>query len=1856
METQHKVLVFTDNEELNPQIRSLLNQLEVSQYEWIKFEIINEVIKRAQAYVGLIDRYEFVLGMAHKDIHHNQDSIEEQPLLKKMNHNIQEIKVLIEKIDNITSGIKGESILEFDKIQRHLKTEIKRVEKKFGKQIENMNQINEVSSRNLELAQSLYRLGHSESAIFRSIITGIRDANICLFFTKKNKTVISQKHNGFMKTSLNGIKEEMNFTSKNEQLYFNFEYDENILSVSDKAISQAREIIGKNKDGAESSSDTEKRLLLRMLEIVHAYVNRGQNEIAIDLYNKSIEYVKENVKEESGEVYLSILKEGLACLYLRLGASTKDEQKMQKAQNEYLAIIENIQNPMRWPSGMMRCYNNIAQRYKDQEKYTLAESNYEHAEVWASKAYDEDSKVIIQYNRAGVLRKLGYYEEAKKAYEEIHNNDKEQIEELLIQYELALTHLELGEYEEAIQNLDLVYKKQMLEEKEDSIAYKEKRGFSYYCMGKYNEAKREYESLLTEKKESTHVSLGSKIQTMCRLVLVYLQLENKEKMIVVLTEIQNQIKKVYTRDRREREEKIKKEERTELERIIEEIGEKEASPINNFTKLGYLINTNRSPGEMKMIRSLLEKMLDMYNSLPEDVTKTHWKLEIGGYIADSYNVQGEFERAEEEYLKTIKAIQERYSSQYHNLYSQCQLKLIEMYMREGKQIEIENYLKKEIEEDWQIRSGLGENINEQEDGQQIQMYLNRERQARVNLTYLYLSYGRNKEAEEQFSMITRKFKDPEDIDLLLKEQWLFDLTDRVYNSLEKYQDLERIYNKIPRIENKEPYLEKEWAEQLEIHDGSIWAQRTSKDGIYILQERNDYEKYFAEKQVREREREESIYKMRSERSRSPYALFYRNNEGVETKVRRNTYKDEETERRIEALKDIERWAWKRLSERRLMRLYRKQGDYKKAEKFSRYGLRLAIEEGRNYATISIRRELAAIYMDQSKYEEAEAEYQVILRYMRKFYPDGHPLCAELFYKLASVYEAQQKYDDAQRLCALAYDSSIKVYGKKHPISLKRKNKLIKLLKKLFHQYLEQREYNKAEYLVKNIETESVKKEFENNNFEDLISKAKEERGASSQDVEQNKGELYKIVSAIFFEALCYYDRVGKKGVRHRKNVLKSILREPYWANDQFKKLELAEIYDNQQRYLKIIRMYYGTILEENGDTQKLERNVKLLDDYVSFKVVLLLSKAYLLSYPEKKYFGNLEDMMTELVDKVEAKIGCTNVNGIGKAREMRNRVYLQQKEYTQFALKQHNKAANTRFRVKNFLKVSRFEAIITPVISMFGDNSSGKTVILKILHACQRWATTNDRGSELDEKISSFEFLRKLYLKSTRKEPQRKYNKTETNVQDHKDFYNKKLKNMIKYQIQSIAEYLVDRNKKDLESSRQVWQSVVKEGEKTELEAENIFFKSQVSISRNNGRNKFDVELNWEKIKDILLKIENEIVQLTIRVEHKSKLLTFYYYLAKKEEYEGQPTHNLPFYTISSTEFFSNTISIQEIEVWILKILFDSTPFVFFEGNSVAFPAHRAGLCLQLPLISKDIKDGVKSKYISQIDAEFLEFIKNQKTFIYASGLPQNTFHEYRMDKTTEEFKQDLLTLKAEDTRKEDQRSISPHERKIEVGRKFAEEIKESFSNIQNQSVVIKQEENETSMEFADRNDPKKTETAREVATSVLSLSLLNVYVDMLNWWIIGGGSNRWYRYQKFKIPFTVLYDEPEISLHPDILVTLVDFLLDLYDEFRERNMPWSLVLITHNQAVLNNVQNKLKTIIPRSEEVKNHYSTIRLRVKAEDSSYIGEDFTSDQEGEFEENPFLKADVLQYQREINRVRAYEETNKPKSKVNLFFHI
>ena len=121
---------------------------------------------------------------------------------------------------------------------------------------------------------------------------------------------------------------------------------------------------------------------------------------------------------------------------------------------------------------------------------------------------------------------------------------------------------------------------------------------------------------------------------------------------------------------------------------------------------------------------------------------------------------------------------------------------------------------------------------------------------------------------------------------------------------------------------------------------------------------------------------------------------------------------------------------------------------------------------------------------------------------------------------------------------------------------------------------------------------------------------------------------------------------------------------------------------------------------------------------------------------------------------------------------------------------------------------------------MFGDNDSGKTAIIKILHACQQWLHNDYEGFNRDAWLSKNSLLVEQYEEIKKKLGQQRYREREVNLLEERDFFHEKLEKMIKSQVRYVTKYFKNNN----EEEQDTWKKLITKKKRTELHGKNRFF------------------------------------------------------------------------------------------------------------------------------------------------------------------------------------------------------------------------------------------------------------------------------------------------------------------------------------------------------------------------------------------------------------------------------------------------
>ena len=1687
---------------------------------------------------------------------------------------------------------------------------------------------------------------------FTSFIERIKNANICLFATAEERTKSSGGY-GFLDFSINGVENDLqeyfefpeSFEKQvlNRTRYFTYKKDPEYV-FKDKQIEERRNT-KKIRIEEDSGEDFDERLLLliRVLRLIELYINKGQYERAVEFCKESIEYIREDNQDDE-EMYRKYLEDRLACLYWEEGES---EETYQKVLKEYQKIVETTKAPARCPEVMLRCYNNLAFMHQKLKKYTQAKLNYDKASDYASKCELEKSDIRVQtimHNTADVLYTLGDYELAAKKLEREKGFDA--------QYKLGLAQLELGKLKDAEVSITSAYKEMetnLGRENTRVIACKEKLATLYYRMEKYEQAEEIFVEILKAKK-LLQLPAWDQIQTKCNLALVYAKLKDKKREKEI-EGIYNEIRSTVKVYKDETEKRLMEEEAEELNEMYEEVRSAQVDGLFRSYPPQFLnkyIKPHRTEEQLLKIREMLEAWLteertqreQQHGSGESDDLSSYFSrpliLRIMNEIAKTYEVKKEKKRNFKEAEKRYRDIITKQSNGSRVDYQQ----LVNLYMAEGMHDKIVDLFEKKIRE-------MGSDTNSEF--------------AHIELARVYLEYEKNREAQGQIDILSDLMKDYVEVDS--KKQSLYDLQAKLYYNQGKYKMAVKIYDDILQLRSSEVpenhnlrQMEKQLG--LRFEDIDFVSDKEIEIG----------ERVERRKRLDHEQREQLEQRTRWEKRRTTARRRL-----AEIHTKQEKYEEAEKLYRYNLRKAVERRDTYEIALVRLdlAVLYKKQGKLDEAEEI--YSMLLESEERilhKNHPSLSaIRYALSEIREEQRAYHEAEELRNLAWESSQKYYGRRRPITLKRHWGLCDLYIRQKKYEKAKaELLDKVLPSLKEVFGDNNVNTLRAKSSLVVIYneledkensRKTLAEIIEgigeaakeevcnmlvfcheqaslynRRMYNSEAKLLctralqlvegvhKHPEIDIMKKKLEKMKAQSGIDTKKGQK-SKKYEIIASDAKLENMINKILNESLWYYGEVDK--VEYEEEILKAILRRSDGRREQYKKLRLAKIYMDQEQYLKTIRMYYDVLC----DIGKIE----WMDEGVLIDTIQLLSKASLELQSEKN-ISEIRAMIKNLIERIELDLGYTNIGGIRIAKNNMNQRYILEKRYVEYALRQNNKAIKTDLIVENFLDIERIETKITPIVCIFGPNFSGKTVMIKILHACQNWSY--DDSKSLDEwRYSKESFLKKVYQDMKEEEKTQGYVEKEINLlsEREKEFFDSKLKEMIEYQILSIATYLVDRDEDESTRLEKIWKEIVASDPlNTKFEGKNFFFKSEVTLSRNVRLPNVKVELDWKKMK-LTVRISGDAVQLRMEVGEGKLKDAFYYYIVRRKNKENRDSVDL--YDHNSTTFFVDTMSIAEIKTTILNILFECTPFVFFEGKSIIFPAHRSGLLVSLPKLTEDLRFTKRVESVSKGDGESIDFIMQPKSGLYRK------LEEYH-DKFLLDDKGniiDYLTLR--DYQADYQLAFRF---KLSSHYNMLRKITKSFERIERMKLEVKRRENGSHALFVDSKhggeEKKVKKTVQDVATSSLSLAHINSYVQQLSDILLEDiRRTQEAKSKKLKhFPTTVFYDEPGISLHPNHVINLFKFLFDTYQELNRVNLPLNLIFITHSPLAVDIVLSELVTQLS-VKNIEDHYSAVEFTSHGE--LFKGKQVEIE-DGIYTKNPFMESNKLGHKSAMNRNKAVKE--------------
>ena len=1565
---------------------------------------------------------------------------------------------------------------------------------------------------------------------------------------------------------------------------------------------------GKRSPQDQEGDERAQNISLRTLWVMEAYAEEGEYVYAYKIF---CEVHKINQERKGESIF---------------GRSYDEIEKM------YSEIIHQNQNQNKNNEEILETYRyywKLACVSKIQRKYTYAKLKYREAITYVQGIqnldWEEEVLLLLQYALAELHTELGEYKDAERLYREVAEKSKKtNLTDSNVAYNIALTQLGQERYDLAKNNLKRLY----VESKESGdikteILTLEELGDLYYDLGDFGKAEEKYREILNIKRDATR-DLERVHYVMYKLLLVYSHDRTKEKeMEEMFDQIQDEL---FEKMRESEIQKYREQELTRLSQIEDAMShEKAPFKIGEITQeLGSMINSpHRNENEMSRIRKLLEKIL--YLAVARDREEYRYEYqydyEISDYsviyaawiyLAKSYQIRGNFKEAEMVYetlkLNLDKKIYERYDGD---------LRLADMYRAQGRLLDAEVIARKNIA--WNLERKKEDPHKEMRLSiQLINVYLKNKKYSEVNKLCREKQEGMELETRvssviielEHLSFLSKlhqkRYKEIivsyEKRESLLSSDFSLESFELKYVLASAYQALQR-YSKAKRL------LDENW-KMLE----SIRGESFYEDYVDDLNVR--YVKFYA--------------------SQEKWAIAQRKCEKILRSIDPPKYRGHRGYRDDRGLSN----SYLNTVLYTLAEIYNAQGRCGDAEKLHKRALESSkrILGQKHPETIIGYRKLATLYLDRDNkesFEKAKKTLKEALRLSEKDFGEDHEEILRLKYNLALVYgagEGSMAEELLKEIIGLSKDSNRGGY----PDTLQFTNGLANL-------YVKRKNIEEAKDLFKEV----LKQKTRLGNKHPVIREA--ERGlegisispieSESQSSSEQCMPLDSIVNQLADQFIWYYEKV--KDNKYMIKVFRGLLKKgKQYGNYYENKLKLAEIYYKEERFRRVVELYANDELTE--DIKKFD------DETIIFRTLELISKSYLNLKHQRIDLDEFDRYIETAIRETELHFGCTNFRDIREIKQIINKKYILERDYIRFALKQNNESINSQLVVKNFLDIKEFNAKITPLTCLFGDNRAGKTVIMKILYACQNWAYKKTKDTTGGVKASKDMFLQKMYEEGWEEEgsSEKKYKEGIAIhlLNERINFFEEKLKEMIKLQIQSITNY-IDREK----SVKDVWSEISTIGgskEPVSISGKNLFFESTVSY--NEMTEDLQVELRWEGIEQIIVRVKRQGVQLQIDGKDEEGIpFILYYYIFKNANFRipmASIAPDLPIYAYASTVFVVNDMTERNIELCILNILFNCTPFVFFEGSAFLFPGHRTGTSIFLPIISSDILSHSSTfgatEYVSQEDREIISDV------VFMNGTGNR---DWRMERIYENENSFADIFPYYETYPPDSPyiySLSEIQGSQAIMRLGIDLLSE-FSKVENERVeVISKGGGAVEMLFYRENGHKdfSKKTARKVAASTLSLSFLNLYITKLEkifTWIKDLYDNRklhkrWeeeiieiMKYRGFSQ--VLLYDEPENSLYPEKVIKMIQFLFEMYKRLRNVGIPWSLFCITHSPRVMRFfLYEVIGTFGNDIKKIREHYSPIKFTFDPESELYTGEQIEIEDDLEYKEYPFTDVNEEEY--------------------------
>ena len=852
------------------------------------------------------------------------------------------------------------------------------------------------------------------------------------------------------------------------------------------------------------------------------------------------------------------------------------------------------------------------------------------------------------------------------------------------------------------------------------------------------------------------------------------------------------------------------------------------------------------------------------------------------------------------------------------------------------------------------------------------------------------------------------------------------------------------------------------------------------------------------------------------------------------------------------------------------------------------------------ATLTTRNALALMYIEAKKLDLAEQICTDVIEKRERLFGEKHPDTLSTLDNLALLYHYRSDFKKAEELSLSLIDERREVLGKRHPATLSAEKKLASV-----HRYQGQVEeaedkLEKAEEILKKVlkarieilgedhlSTLTTKNTLgsinrQKGNYEEaekihkeILEKKIKKTGENSPGVFKILNDLgllylemkkYKESKCIFYRALRVSEKIWEPENKNTVEILRDIGR----VNEAEGNYEEAENY-----YRMALDRYKGTDASMLSTYNLLVSLFKRRKEENEAKDYLLKKRRIL----ESQQFPDIEEI-------VNTNKGLSNI-------------YIKQRDYESMARVCENRATRSQFSIKSFLDIAMFKAIITPILCFYGDNRSGKSVLMKILHACQKWTHRKLSPNDPEEKgYCRDAFMSQLILSNTDVDIYQRLDK-DTKIHTFEisgeslDFFMDQLKEMIRFQIWSIPLYFTIGRGESLEEA---WSRLVRENNQSVFTGKNNMFESTVTY-KSNGELAVKLKTTF-KLELIQSNENNRKIQLYVKIDSGDRLM---FQLSEENQWQNQPTVNFldDVYFISDLQFTTPKITRENLTKWILRILFDRTPFVFFRGSSCIFPAHRSGIALAMPHL-KNFGQSTE-RYLSREDTDFLTYLRNYLS-LGTRGL-QNSENE------------------------------------------IGEEIDAVFRKIQRERAqIVERTPGFESLEFSrEINADQKRKEIRyksgEVASSSLLLAPLDLYIQKLKSFtdkrtIQSAILNR-------NLDSVLVYEEPEQGLHPDSLHWFYKLVIKMYDVFARNELDFGLICTSHHPYFLEGILNE-QIYAYGLLNISSHYQAVLFTLDDQGMT-IGTALEIDGEG-YNPNPFTDANVSLYNESAKWRTEYEDQN------------